>query len=535
MTRSTPSNLTKVRHRRWPWVVAVLVALVLLLALIGAVTTPGTSHSGHRSAAFEATAGLLPKTTTSTATLTKTATTTDHEPFESSQQAAEASAAPVPSPAAVPSAKQTQSAVALASASGKCRTGSPLANVYHPYRLEVIKDCITATGTVTRVRYEDDGDVHINLSLPATEQKLLNNANLTDEHGDLVTEIVPADQPGCTPGKPPPLPVTAYRSPGYTYGTCTGADLPTPALGDQVSVTGPYVLDTDHGWMEVHPVWSIVIRASATGTATPTTSARTIAQWSQHNEPSVTGLMRAAVAFKAHPGSLMRCAVLAHALRRTKRTASPPNARLAWRHALRYLLSAATFCHAHTEGYRGRTRVRVVLGLRLLRRFGSYLAHRGIRLGEELVILVASPVLMHGSNGSATTSKTRPPIAASPTTSVPRSATTLPPPPTTTTSPAPPTTTTEPPPPPTTTTSPPPPPGAWCTATAAPANDGYPGDYDVFVHSNQPFTNATVSDATDTYGYETNATGYADIYLWTQYPGEPVSVTVGSAHCSTSI
>ena len=78
-----------------------------------------------------------------------------------------------------------------------------------------------------------------------------------------MAEIVPADQPGCTPGQPPPLPPTAYRSSSYDYGTCTGADIATPPMGAQVKATGPYVLDTDHGWMEIHPVWAVTVLDAA--------------------------------------------------------------------------------------------------------------------------------------------------------------------------------------------------------------------------------------------------------------------------------
>ena len=39
----------------------------------------------------------------------------------------------------------------------------------------------------------------------------------------------------------------------------------------------------------------------------------------------------------------------------------------------------------------------------------------------------------------------------------------------------------------------------WCKASAAPANDGWPGDYNVYVKSNRPHKSATASDATDTW------------------------------------
>jgi cardiolipin synthase A/B len=79
-----------------------------------------------------------------------------------------------------------------------------------------------------------------------------------------------------------------------------------------------------------------------------------------------------------------------------------------------------------------------------------------------------------------------------------------------------------------------PPSAAWCTATASPANDGYPGDYDVSIHSNQPDAEATASDATDKYSHETDEAGSTYIKLWHQYAGEHITVTVGSAHCSTT-
>jgi hypothetical protein len=146
-----------------------------------------------------------------------------------------------------------------AAMSGRCRSGAPLANVYHADRLEVRSACLTVTGTVAVIRSEDDGDLHFNLTLPAAEAHLLDAANYSDEDGQLVAEIVPADQPGCPPGQLPPLPPTAYRSASYSYGTCTGSDVATPPVGAQVSISGPYVLDSDHGWMEIHPVWSVTV------------------------------------------------------------------------------------------------------------------------------------------------------------------------------------------------------------------------------------------------------------------------------------
>ena len=76
--------------------------------------------------------------------------------------------------------------------------------------------------------------------------------------------------------------------------------------------------------------------------------------------------------------------------------------------------------------------------------------------------------------------------------------------------------------------------GAWCRASAAPANDGYAGDYYVYVHSNQPDTKATARDAGDKWSRYTNDSGYARILLYYTSAGEKISVTVGKAKCSTT-
>jgi hypothetical protein len=143
-------------------------------------------------------------------------------------------------------------------AASHCRTEDPLANVYHPSRLEVIRPCVSISGTVMSVRSEDDGDVHFDLPV---DPRLVNAGNVAHQHGWLVVEIVPADEPGCVVGQPP-----RPASGTYDCGTCTGANVASPAIGARVTVTGPYVLDSNHGWMEVHPAWS-VIAGDTTGAA----------------------------------------------------------------------------------------------------------------------------------------------------------------------------------------------------------------------------------------------------------------------------
>ena len=76
--------------------------------------------------------------------------------------------------------------------------------------------------------------------------------------------------------------------------------------------------------------------------------------------------------------------------------------------------------------------------------------------------------------------------------------------------------------------------GPWCQASASQANDGYAGDYDVYVGSNQPDMKATASDAGDTYSHYTTNSGSTVIYLWNTSPSEIIHVTVGAAMCTTT-
>jgi hypothetical protein len=136
------------------------------------------------------------------------------------------------------------------SSSPACRGGDPLANVFTPGRLQVVTDC-TAVRVIVLASFQDpeDGDYHVNLKPDPEFEQLLNHANLV-QVGTLVVELVPADQAGCMVGQPPRPPHV-----NEDYGICTGANVAVPSAGDHVEVIGPYVLDRDHGWMEIHPAW----------------------------------------------------------------------------------------------------------------------------------------------------------------------------------------------------------------------------------------------------------------------------------------
>ena len=75
-----------------------------------------------------------------------------------------------------------------------------------------------------RTIHPTDGDVHMTLAVDEPYRDLLNGAN----EGLLVVELMPRD----------------------------GGHLPAPEAGAHVVLTGAWVLDTDHGWNEIHPVWA---------------------------------------------------------------------------------------------------------------------------------------------------------------------------------------------------------------------------------------------------------------------------------------
>jgi hypothetical protein len=120
-------------------------------------------------------------------------------------------------------------------------------HVYHPYRLQEVKPCITASGTVDKVIAEDDGDYHVRLALDPQYSNLTNSANQNYQYGDLVVEIICA--------LPPISPQDAVLAcQGYTN------NITIPSANDHIIVTGPYALDTDHeNWAEIHPVYSLTI------------------------------------------------------------------------------------------------------------------------------------------------------------------------------------------------------------------------------------------------------------------------------------
>ena len=119
-------------------------------------------------------------------------------------------------------------------------------HVYNSYRLNVIKSCVTASGLVENVFEEADGDYHLRVALDSQYSNLTNSANDQYQYGDLVVEIICA------------LPIT--QSDGVSACQNYSNTITVPSVNDHITVTGPYVLDTDHSnWAEIHPVYTLTI------------------------------------------------------------------------------------------------------------------------------------------------------------------------------------------------------------------------------------------------------------------------------------
>src|SRR3954467_14394530 len=65
--------------------------------------------------------------------------------------------------------------------------------VYNPTRLDQVKSCISATGTIEESNADDDGDQHMLLKLDKGQKDLLNKRNKKKKEGDLVIEVVCAN------------------------------------------------------------------------------------------------------------------------------------------------------------------------------------------------------------------------------------------------------------------------------------------------------------------------------------------------------
>lgn len=118
-------------------------------------------------------------------------------------------------------------------------------HVYNPARLQTVKECVTVSGIVDKVIAEYDGDYHIWFHVDPQYVNLLNSANNDYLQGDLLAEII------CATSVSQQDAVLACQN--YSN------QIQIPSMDQNITVAGPYVLDNNHGWMEVHPVYSLII------------------------------------------------------------------------------------------------------------------------------------------------------------------------------------------------------------------------------------------------------------------------------------
>jgi hypothetical protein len=112
--------------------------------------------------------------------------------------------------------------------------------VYDPARLQVVAACRTVTGIVANLHSNPDGDFDIRITPDPPYADLINDANRTRLGNHLQVEAI------C---QAPP----SYDIAKTTCGGFSG-NVVIPQVGQHISATGRYVLDTNYGWMELHPV-----------------------------------------------------------------------------------------------------------------------------------------------------------------------------------------------------------------------------------------------------------------------------------------
>ena len=112
--------------------------------------------------------------------------------------------------------------------------------MYSPSRLKVVGTCQTVTGSITDQHTNEDGDIDVRIAVDRQYASLLNAGNMSGLNGHLQTEAI------CQ---------TAIHTAeaAAACGRFRGS-IAIPRDGTRVQVTGTYVLDTYHGWMEIHPI-----------------------------------------------------------------------------------------------------------------------------------------------------------------------------------------------------------------------------------------------------------------------------------------
>lgn len=113
-------------------------------------------------------------------------------------------------------------------------------------RLKVITPCVSVTGVIVTAVAEADGDWHVRLDVDSEYKSMLNDKNMSGQHGYLVLEPVCEN------------PVTQKDT--IQEKSCDNFKqniFDKSLIGKRVRVIGVYVEDEEHLWNEIHPVTSI--------------------------------------------------------------------------------------------------------------------------------------------------------------------------------------------------------------------------------------------------------------------------------------
>ena len=129
---------------------------------------------------------------------------------------------------------------APATATAGCHSGNPLAQVADPARFKLLSPCVSATGVVQVVRRTAGGTYQVDVLLDAKFHSLLGVGNTRLRHGWLLLEFSARD---------------------------AAAGVRPYARGTHIRIVGPLLLNLNHGWTEMYPVW--VIRPAAKTIAPP--------------------------------------------------------------------------------------------------------------------------------------------------------------------------------------------------------------------------------------------------------------------------
>jgi hypothetical protein len=146
-------------------------------------------------------------------------------------------------PTTLPSTSPTEPPDGSPTPTANLACHDPHEHVYNPSRLVLRDPCRSVSGTIDDIRPESDGDYHVEMRLDSQFDDMLNDGNRSSTRGDLVLEVV-----------------CARRATGAAaIAACSGAgpSAALPRLNAHVIVTGAYVLDSHHGWMELHPIWDV--------------------------------------------------------------------------------------------------------------------------------------------------------------------------------------------------------------------------------------------------------------------------------------